>query len=136
MSGWLLCCLPTKFSMPSCSSPIRLRVERARENLALNHLKFEVYELALSDRSGTVEFEDEGGVSTCNRTVDGFSTSLPTRKVDCIRLDDFLAQHPLPFPISAVKIDVEGHENQVLAGMTRVSARLAASGDVRIFAAN
>jgi FkbM family methyltransferase len=93
--------------------------QRARENLALNQLKFEVYELALSDRSGTVEFEDEGGVSTCNRTVDGFSTSLPTRKVDCIRLDDFLAQHPLPFPISAVKIDVEGHENQVLAGMTR-----------------
>ena len=97
--------------------PNHVAAERARENLVLNHLKFEVHELALSDRSGTVEFEDEGGVSTCNRTVVGFSTSAPTRMVQCVQLDEFLAQHPLPYPISVVKIDVEGHENQVLAGM-------------------
>jgi FkbM family methyltransferase len=98
--------------------PNPIAAERARQNLALNGLKFEVHELALSDTTGTVEFEDEGGVSTCNRTVVGFTTSLPTRKVQCIQLDEFLAQHPLPYPISAAKIDVEGHENQVLAGMT------------------
>ena len=97
--------------------PNPIAAERAQENLALNHLKFEVHESALSDRTGTVEFEDEGGVSTCNRTVSGFSTSLPTREVACSTLDDFLAQHPLRHPINAVKIDVEGHENQVLAGM-------------------
>ena len=97
--------------------PNPMAAGRARENLALNRLKFEVHEAALSDRTGTVEFEDEGGVSTCNRTVSGFSTSLPTRKVACTTLDDFLTQHPLRYPISAVKIDVEGHENQVLAGM-------------------
>jgi FkbM family methyltransferase len=91
--------------------------ERARENLALNQLKFEVHESALSDRNGSVEFEDEGGVSTCNRTVAGFSTSAPTRKVPCIQLDEFLAHHPIAYPIRAIKIDVEGHENQVLAGM-------------------
>jgi FkbM family methyltransferase len=97
--------------------PNPIAAKRARENLALNRLKFEVHELALSDTTGTVEFEDEGGVSTCNRTVAGFPTSLPTRKVGCVRLDEFLAQHPPPYPISVVKIDVEGHENQVLAGM-------------------
>jgi len=97
--------------------PNPIAAGRARENLALNRLKFEVHELALSDRTGSVELEDEGGVSTCNRTVAGFSTSLPTRKVDCMKLDDFLAQHALPHPISAIKIDVEGHENHVLAGM-------------------
>ena len=97
--------------------PNPIAVQRARENLALNRLKFEVHELALSDTTGSVEFEDEGGVSTCNRTVSGFPTSLPTRKVSCVRLDEFLAQHPPRYPISAVKIDVEGHETQVLAGM-------------------
>ena len=97
--------------------PNPIAAQRARENLALNGLKFEVHELALSDTTGTVEFEDEGGVSTCNRTVSGFSTSVPTREVQCIQLDEFLAKHPLPYPISAIKIDVEGHENQVLAGM-------------------
>jgi len=90
---------------------------RARENLALNDLNFEVHELALSDATATVDFEDEGGVSTCNRTVVGFSTQGPIRRVSCTQLDRFLAEHPLPYPISVVKIDVEGHENHVLRGM-------------------
>ena len=97
--------------------PNPMAAARARANLTLNGLNFEVHELALSDTTGTVEFEDEGGVSTCNRTVVGFSTSLPTRNVPCTSLDAFLADHPPRFPISAVKIDVEGHENSVLRGM-------------------
>jgi FkbM family methyltransferase len=98
--------------------PNPVAAARARANLALNGLPFEVHESALSDTTGTVEFEDQGGVSSCNRTVVGFSTSVPTRDVPCTRLDRFLADHALPYPISAVKIDVEGHENSVLRGMT------------------
>ena len=115
--------------------PNPVAAQRARENLALNGLKFEVHELALSDRTGTVAFEDEGGVSTCNRTVSGFSTSVPTREVRCIQLDEFLTQHPPPLPISAIKIDVEGHENQVLAGNAGMPAPVPAwPGDVRVSA--
>jgi len=97
--------------------PNPIAAARARANLALNRLKFEVHELALSDTAGTVEFEDEGGVSTCNRTVVGFSTDVSTRTVSCTQLDRFLAEHPPPYPVNAVKIDVEGHENHVLRGM-------------------
>ena len=97
--------------------PNPLAAERARDNLALNGLRFEVHEVALSDRFGTVEFEDEGGVSSCNRTVVGFTTSTPTRMVPCTQLDRFLADRVLPYPVSAIKIDVEGHENSVLRGM-------------------
>jgi len=94
---------------------------RARENLALNHLGFEVHELALSDQAGLVEIENAGGVDSCNRTVVGFTTSLPTISVRRQTLDLFLAEHDaLPAPISAVKIDVEGHENSVLRGMLGV----------------
>ncbi len=96
---------------------------RARQNLALNGLKFEVCEFAVSDRSGDVEFEDQGGVSTCNRTVAGFSTSFPTRRVPCFPLDQFLAQHQLAYPVTAVKIDVEGHENHVIRGMMQCLRR-------------
>jgi len=58
--------------------PNPIAAQRARENPALNRLNFELHDLALSDKTGTVGFEDEGGVITCNRTVSGFSSSVPT----------------------------------------------------------
>ncbi len=98
--------------------PNPVAAARARENLALNHLSFEVRELALSDLAGIVEVENAGGVDSCNRTVVGFSTSVPTISVRRNTLDAFLAEGgALPAPISAIKIDVEGHENSVLRGM-------------------
>jgi hypothetical protein len=43
-----------------------------------------------------------------------------TRVVPCITFDEFLHRHGNPhFPVSLVKIDVEGHENSVLRGMQR-----------------
>ncbi len=98
--------------------PNPIAAARARENLALNQLSFEVQELALSDQAGVVEIENAGGVDSCNRTVVGFTTSLPTISVRRNSLDNFLAEHDtLPASVSAVKIDVEGHENSVLRGM-------------------
>jgi hypothetical protein len=61
--------------------PNPVAAARARENMAINQLAFEVHEFAVSDVSGTVEFEDAGGASTCNRTVVGFETKVPTRTV-------------------------------------------------------
>ena len=91
--------------------------ERARENLRINNLKFEVVAEALSDAVGTVEFENTG-MSSCNRTVVGFTTSAPTITVARTTLDQFLREHAAAIPpICAVKIDVEGHENSVLRGM-------------------
>lgn len=98
--------------------PNPVAAARARENLVLNHLGFEVHELALSDQAGVVELENAGGVDSCNRTVAGFTTSAPTISVQRDTLDGFMAERgALSAPISAVKIDVEGHENSVLRGM-------------------
>ena len=92
--------------------------ERARDNLRINKLSFEVFTEALSDTVGAVQFEIKGKVSSCNRTVDGFTTSLPTITVERTTFDEFFRQHGGHMrPISAVKIDVEGHENSVLRGM-------------------
>ena len=99
--------------------PNPVAAERAKENLRLNHLDFQVVAQALSDRVGNVELENAAGVSSCSRTVDGFSTLLPTITVPRTTFDQFLREsgESLP-PVSAVKIDVEGHENSVLRGMT------------------
>lgn len=101
--------------------PNPLAASRARENLALNHLPFEVHELALSDAAGMVEFEDLGGVSSCNRTVTGFASNAPTITVTRTSFDEFQARAAnLCGPVTAVKIDVEGHENSVLRGMRKL----------------
>jgi FkbM family methyltransferase len=97
--------------------PNPIAVKRAQENLAINRLNFEVFAQALSDMTGTVEFEHAGKVGSCNRTVDGFTPSVPTITVRRTTLDQFLRDHNRMPPISAVKIDVEGHENSVLRGM-------------------
>jgi len=93
-------------------------VERARENLRTNHLNFEIFAVALSDSNGTVEFENATTNMSCNRIVEGFTTSRDTIVVPRTTFDQFLrdfrADRP---PICAVKIDVEGHENSVLRGM-------------------
>ena len=99
--------------------PNPLAAARARENLAINGLTFPVYEVALSEVSGEVKMEDRGGVDPCNRTVAGFTSSAPTRTVASLTLDEFFSANPeWSQRITVVKIDVEGHENSVLRGMT------------------
>jgi FkbM family methyltransferase len=70
--------------------PNPVAAARARENVTINHLPFEVHEFAVSDVQGTVDFEDAGGASPCNRTVVGFEANVPTRRVRCITIDEFL----------------------------------------------
>lgn len=100
--------------------PNPVAAARARQNLALNNLSFDVYELAVSDVQGTVEFEDAGGASPCNRTVIGFESKIHTRTVCRVTLDEFLSQRAITSEIRTVKIDVEGHENAVISGMKQL----------------
>ena len=99
--------------------PNPLAAARARENLARNQLAFEVCELALSDATGEVPFECHGGVDTVSRVlVNARPGQAGITVVPRITFDEFLVRHgSFPFPVSLVKIDVEGHENSVLRGM-------------------
>lgn len=105
--------------------PNPVAAARARENLARNQLGFKVYEFALSDTNGEIRFECHGAVNTVGHVVvSPPSSQTATRVVPCITFDEFLRQHGDPdFPVSLVKIDVEGHENWVLRGMRQFLAK-------------
>jgi FkbM family methyltransferase len=104
--------------------PNPLAAERARENLARNQLDFKVYEFALSDVNGEIRFESHGAVDVGGHvSVKAPSSDAATRVVSCITFDEFLLQRGDPrFPVSLVKIDVEGHENSVLRGLQKFLA--------------
>lgn len=101
--------------------PNPVAAARARENLARNSLGFKVYELALSDANGEIRFESHGAVDSGGHVVvSAPSSQIVSRPVQRITFDQFLREHGDPdFPVSLVKIDVEGHENWVLRGMRR-----------------
>jgi FkbM family methyltransferase len=85
--------------------PNLVAAARARENLALNQLGFEVCEVTLSGATGEIRFECNGAVDVGAHVVVTEPTNLPsTRVVQRIPFDEFLRQHGDPvFPVSLVR---------------------------------
>jgi FkbM family methyltransferase len=96
--------------------PLPRNVHFLRAHLALNHISNVMIEtVAVADRSGPARFE-----RAASPTEGRLSTS-GTMSVNCVALDDLVAETRIP-PPTIVKIDVEGGELQVLEGAAAVLA--------------
>ena len=104
--------------------PNPVAAARARDNIARNGLDFKIYEFALSDTTGEISFESHGSVDVGGHVIGNApGDKSAAHLVQCITFDEFLRQEGDPaFPVSLVKIDVEGHENSVLRGMKKFLA--------------
>jgi FkbM family methyltransferase len=80
--------------------------------------RIEITTAAVSDRSGTAAFADPSGI---NRAV-GALDAAGHRQVDVVALDAWLDARGID-AVALVKVDVEGAEGQVLAGMRAGLAR-------------
>lgn len=93
--------------------------ELLRRNVALNGIaNVEVYELAVSDTTGTLTLDISGGVAVQYKTanVNGDGGRVGRVEVGCIALADVLAD--LPGGVcDFLKIDVEGAEYQMLLSL-------------------
>jgi FkbM family methyltransferase len=104
-------------------------IEMLRENVRLNGVQAQtvVYPVGVSDppEVGYVKLSDNphnlGGAHMCSaddvRTHSGrlHCQQATQVKVELVRIDDNIRRW-LPTPVSFVKIDVEGHEDRVIAG--------------------
>lgn len=110
------------FARVAAFEPNPLTLPRLRANLALNEPhNVTVFPFGLSDRDATLPFHAESGRNPgasrfLDAETDG-SHSLPVRLGD-----DVVAEHALS-PVATLKIDVEGHEEAVLAGLAGTIAR-------------
>lgn len=88
-------------------------------------LPMDVLACALSSKAGTAEFfvpvQDGSALTALSSLGDGSGAKGERRQVELKRLDDVTA--PLAQRVSFVKIDVEGHELDVLAGAKATLAK-------------
>ncbi len=94
--------------------------EKLMYNLNLNKLKIETTLLALSDYNGEAtiyptNLEHVYSV-TVNKKRDDITVPVHEVKINTIRLDSYIEKNNIK-QIDLIKIDVETHEPQVLAGM-------------------
>lgn len=90
------------------------------ENVHLNHQEDNIlcYQLALADQNGVVLFRDVAGHPE-NQVLDDPAPGEDSIEVRACRGDDFCKQMGLLAP-QVIKIDVEGYENHVLAGLSSI----------------
>lgn len=88
-------------------------VRRAARHVEFEHLR--VVEAAALDRSGSFRLESTPGHGGDHRVSNTSPEMGPV--VRGVRLDELLAEHAPGVEVSAIKIDVQGAEALVLAGM-------------------
>jgi FkbM family methyltransferase len=101
--------------------PLAENVARLRANVDRNRLdNVVVYEVAASDRPGTLELElgDDPAYASATGVRENRGLGV-TASVDAMRLDDIWLDLGCP-TVPVLKIDVEGAEDAVLAGATQL----------------
>lgn len=105
-----------------CFEPNPAVRARLARNVALNRLgaRVRLHAEALSDHAGTAKLYGSDDMSSLNEGVHTDRQAAPT-EVSLARLDDVLGgEGP---PVSLVKVDVQGHELEVLRGAQALVSR-------------
>lgn len=104
---------------PIAIEPLPANIERIQQNMALNHINFELIRAAASDYDGSAVLRYNPGVRlTSGASLQQMSKNVGTLEVPTFTIDSLNAEN-----VSVIKIDVEGHEPAVLRGAAQTIHR-------------
>jgi len=95
--------------------PIAATLAVLKEVMALNQVDAQIEPVALSNDSGVLTLSAYENGANNFWVKDAESHQIPTTSVPKMTLDEWCSRHPVIIP-HAIKIDVEGHELDVLKG--------------------
>lgn len=100
--------------------PIKRNFDKLKHNVALNNYNVHCNQIALSDSTGTASvFEDKTNdviySVTVNKSLVTMTEKVVETKIEIERLDEYINRKNIK-KIDLMKIDVETHEPEVLAG--------------------
>jgi FkbM family methyltransferase len=100
--------------------PSNINYERCTANYPpLQYPNIHFVNAAASESNGVAEFRDDGGSGACLDCETGHQGNAPTRKVRTVALESAPELDNRFGEVGFVKIDVQGHEPQVFAGMMK-----------------
>ncbi len=106
-------------AVPDCDvypfEPHPTNVEAMKQNLHINGIGGQIFQLALSNKEGEFELSSEGSEAGLGEHSLDTSGCDPTVPVTVRRLDKLREEYDIPVP-TVVKIDVEGAELDVIMG--------------------
>ena len=93
--------------------------EQLLENLSLNDLdNISTVKAAASERAGIATINLAAGANTGSTSLHFDAGAVGSEPVETVAIDDYLRQHAID-EVNMIKVDVEGHELQVLMGLRR-----------------
>jgi FkbM family methyltransferase len=92
-----------------------------KQNIALNDLKASISDFALSNSTGTVDFESESENSIAGHGSLAVESEDQSDSVQAIRGDDLIKKNSFPQP-NVIKMDVEGAEGLIIDGFRKTLA--------------
>ncbi len=109
--------------------------EKLHMNIQINNFDIQCHEIAASDNTGTAMIYDVGAEHDYAASITNRHSFTNATEIRTTKLDDFIQSNDI-LHVDLLKIDVEGHEPEVLSGFSNGLAKFKPSMLIEILTAD
>lgn len=109
--------------------------EKLNKNIQINNFDIQCHEIAASDNTGTAKIYDVGDEHDYAASITNRHSFTNATEIKTTKLDDFIEGNNIS-QVDLLKIDVEGHEPEVLSGFSNGLAKFKPSMLIEVLTAD